>query len=141
MPAPGADLRRTLEGRRRQLVTARTSDMARTQVEARVNTVGSGETRATIEFPVLFSRKPIMTFGGELASGSSAEAGNYPVISVMVDEWDTVRKADQRTYYRGCDVLIVALGKERQRVTANVLFEGMAFRDPTVGDTGLTDPI
>lgn len=137
---PG-DLRRTLEHRHRQRVTAQNSNMRRTQVEAKVRVVGSGETRATIDFPVLFSDKPIMTFGGELVGNSTAEAGNYPVISVMVDNWDTVERSDDREYYRGCEVLIVALGKENQRVDAHVLFEGMAFRDPTIGGTGLEDPI
>lgn len=138
---PGQHLRRQLESNRNRRITAQNSDMGRTQVEAKVRVIGSGETRASIDFPVLFSSKPIMTFGGELGGNSTAEEGNYPVISVMVDTWDTVEKSDQRTYYRGCDVLIVTLGKEHQRVTAHVLFEGKAFRPPTVGSTGLRDTI
>lgn len=115
--------------------------MARTQVEARVKVRGSGETRTAIEFPVLYAEKPIFTFGGELGGNHSPEAGNYPVISVMVLEWDVVERSDQRTYYRGCEVGIVALGRTLQRVTAHLLFEGLAFRDPTIGSTGLQDPI
>lgn len=137
---PG-DLRRSLEHQRNQRVTARNSDMRRTQVEARVIVRGSGETRVSVDFPVLFSRKPIMTFGGELTRGSTPEAGNYPVISVVVLTWDTIERSDERTYYRGCEVGIVALGKERQNMRAHILFEGMAFRDPTTGGTGLEDPI
>lgn len=136
-----SQLRRSLENQRANRVTSANSDMARTQVEARVKVRGSGETRTAIEFPVLYSRKPIMTFGGELNGNHTPEAGNYPVISVMVVEWTTVERSDQRTYYTGCEVVIVALGKTTQRVTAHILFEGLAFRDPTIGSTSLEEPI
>lgn len=136
-----ANLRRTLDAQRAERATSSNSDMARTQVEARVKVRGSGETRRAIEFPVVYARKPIMTFGGELNGNHSPEAGNYPVISVMVLEWTTVERGDQRTYYTGCEVGIVALGRPAQRVTAHILFEGLAFRDPTIGGTGLQDPI
>lgn len=137
---PG-DLRRTMERRRNQRVTATNSDMRRTQVEARAKVKGSGETRVTIDFPVLYASKPIMTFGGELFGGSTPEATNYPVISVVVLTWDTVERSDDRTYYRGCEVGIVALGKASQNMNAHILFEGIAFRDPTIGSGSLEDPI
>lgn len=109
--------------------------MARTQVEARVDVRGSGESRVTIDFPVIYSEKPIFTFGGELDLNQTPEETNFPVISVMVLTWDTIEKSDQRTFYRGCEVGIVCLGKERQRAIAHCVFEGMAFRDPTIGDS------
>lgn len=135
------ELRRALDRHEARRATARNSDMDRTQVESRIKVRGSGETRTVIDFPVLFSEKPIFTFGGELTGNSTPEATNYPVISVMVIGWKTIERSDQRTYYAGCEVAIVTLGKENQRVIAHCLFEGMAFRDPTVGSTSLTDPI
>lgn len=132
-----SDLRRALEARERQRSLADTPLMKRTQVEVHVDVRRAGETRAEVRFPVIFAEKPIFTFGGELEVGSTAEETNYPVISVMVDgnAWKTIEKSDQRTYYTGCELLIVCLGKEAQRAVAHCLFEGMAFRDPTVGDT------
>ena len=135
------NFRGALEARQNDRNLAQNSLMSRTQVEARVDVHGSGESRVEIRFPVIFSEKPIFTFGGELALGSTPEETAYPVISVMVLTWTTIDKSDQRTYYTGCEVGVVCLGKERQRAIAHCLFEGMAFRDPTVGNRTVGGPI
>lgn len=126
------NLRQTIEAREADQRMARDSVMALTQVEARVNVRGSGEVRAEVTFPTVFSETPLMTFGGELDDNHTPQAGNFPVISAMVLEWTVIERSEDRVYFVGAEVGIVCLGKTRQRAIAHLKFEGMAFRDPAV---------
>jgi len=137
----GVNVRRSLERRAAEQIMAGDRTMARVQVESRVDISGSGEVSVEIDFPVVYSAKPIFTFGGELDDNQTAEETNYPVISVMVVRWKTVERPEDRTFYVGATVAIVALGKENQRAIAHCLFEGLAFRDPTIGSGSLDGPI
>lgn len=135
------NLRAAVESMRSDRDRVENATMKRTEVEVRVKVVGSGEANVTVTFPVVFAERPFFTCGHELEENHSPELTNFPAFSATVLRWITKEKSDERVYYVGCDVGVVALGKTDMESYAHLLFKGSAFRGPTIQATGTNEAI
>lgn len=126
-----------LERRRQELERVDNSSIKHTVVTGTVKVKGSGEVTVDFDFPVQFVEKPTFTFGAELGMNHSPVAGSFPVSSATVVGWNLKEKSDQRKYYIGCTLAVVALGATDQRVLIHCVFQGKAFRSP--GNSGASD--
>lgn len=117
------------------------STIKRTEVEARVKIVGSGEANVAVTFPVVFVERPSFVCGHELEENHSPETTNYPAFSATVLRWEIKERPDDRAYYVGCDVGVVALGKEDMESYAHLVFKGDAFRGPSLQPPTTDDEI
>lgn len=126
-----------MEKRREDLAQTDRAIIKHTSVFSIVRVKGSGEVLVDVEFPVKFVEQPYFTFGASLASNHAPEAGSFPVHCATVTHWDTEDKSEQRQYYKGCTLAIVALGADNQRVNINCVFQGKAFRGPSGSETTL----
>lgn len=96
-----------------------------------------GETTVDVSFPVTFTERPAMTFGGELDVNEFVEANHFPTISGVVVVW---RKAHEDRvggglqapgWYVGATVAVVASGRSGGfKVWLHWRAEGKAMRDP-----------
>jgi len=129
---PPRKMRAAIEGMRSEHERIDDATMKRVDVEVRVKLSGSGEANVEVTFPVVFSERPFFTSGHELEENHAPEATNFPAFSATVLRWITKERPDERVYYVGCDVGVVALGKESMESYAHLLFKGLAFRGPTI---------
>ena len=90
---------------------------------------GAGESSVDVNFPVHFSEKPGVSFGGELLAGSVIEPANYPTCSVMVSAWKT-DPTKNHPYYTGATLLLVVTGAATQRTALHFHAEGKALVAP-----------
>lgn len=141
MPGPPRTLSQAVRFREDDRDRSRQSQMAIMVVEAQTKIAGSGEVAIDIKFPVVFAEKPHLSFGHELGPNQSPEATNFPVCSVTVLRWTTRELTDQRTFYVGATIGVVALGRENMRSVVHTTFRALAFRDPTMGPVALNEPI
>lgn len=137
----GRSYQRAAEQRRADIAQTERASIKQTTVFGIVRVKGSGEVLVDFEFPVEFVEKPFFTFGADLASNHAPEAGAFPVHSATVSKWELLEKSEQRRYYVGCTLAIVALGAENQRVNINCVFQGKAFRSPTSSQTDVDSGI
>lgn len=132
---------RALEKRREDLAQTDRAVIKHTNVFAVVRVKGSGEVLVDVDFPVAFVERPYFTFGAALASNHAPVAGSFPVSSATVTKWITDDRSEQRSYFTGCTLAVVALGDANQKVNIHCVFQGKAFRGPvgteTTVDSGL----
>lgn len=127
----GRTFQRASEQRRADIAQTDRASIKQTTVFGIVRVKGSGEVLVDFDFPIEFVEKPFFTFGADLASNHAPVAGSFPVHSATVSKWKLLEKSEQRRYYVGCTLAIVALGADRQKVNINCVFQGKAFRSPT----------
>jgi hypothetical protein len=100
-------------------------------VHGRVLVIGTGEISVPIPFAIVFSERPVFTFGGELEVNHHASAGSFPTVSGVVVDWDD-RGArpgwDGR--FHGATVAIVTTGQDGQNMWFHYRFEGKALTNP-----------
>lgn len=96
--------------------------------EIRVNTAGESITQ--VVFPVRFTEKPIMTFGGEVIEGDALQAGYMPTISVVVVGWITEEVPPVSRLYTGAKLGIVLDGVNHQKAIVHWSLEGTALSNP-----------
>ncbi len=131
--------------RRRGIVQQRREDITRiekmtvkvTRVTGYVlivhaETARVAEASVDIGFPVVFTEKPVFTFGSELAENHSPSARSYPQLSATVASWETAGAADGVTEGRfvGATVVAVSRGQKGQNIWLHYSFEGRAIRNP-----------
>lgn len=102
-----------------------------TKLSGQVMLDGPGEGRFPITFPISFSEKPLLSFGGELKIGTEPVPGNFPTVSVVVGKWITTQVPPFQLNYTGCDLLIVTTGHVAQRMFIHWHLEGMAYNNTT----------
>lgn len=112
-----------------------------TSVEGRFMVDGSGEALRTVSFPVIFIQIPNMTYGGELNLDSHAVAGSFPIMSAVVNKWETnppieisITTDYSKVYFIGAELAIVTTGPVGQRMWIHWRASGRAI----VGPSGTT---
>lgn len=126
-----------IDRRRADLERADLMTIGLTRVTGFVDIQGAGEVAVEIEFPVWFTEKPSASFGGELAEGHSAEATNFPTISIVILRWITATRG-LGTYYSGAVLGVVTTGVSDHGMIAHYQLEGKAMQNP-VAPTGQAD--
>lgn len=114
--------------------TARVEDMAAkiTRFIGRVLVVNAGEAAVEVNFPVLFSQRPIFGYGGELDENHHATLLSYPTISAVVTDWVTVPTGvGLEPRFRGARIAVVTTGVPDQQMWLHFSFEATAIRNPT----------
>lgn len=103
-----------------------------TQVSGRVLVDGAGEAAIDVPFAVVFSERPIFTFGGELDVNHTPEATNFPTVSAVVLSWDKVDDIDNvfDGRYKGARIAVVTTGKVDMKMWVHYSFQGRAMRNP-----------
>ena len=103
--------------------------------------IDSAEASVDLPFPVVFTEKPVFTYGAELGENHRALAGQYPTMSACVVLWDTVGAVEGATEgrYVGCTVATVSTGQAGQIIVLHYSFEGKAIRNPLSGGDELGD--
>lgn len=98
---------------------------------------GTGEAICDLMFPdgVRFTEKPLMSFGGEVRNWASltestAGAGNYPSISVVIVGWMTKPRPPESLLYEGVRLAVVTDGDYRQKMFVHWHVEGMSLGGP-----------
>lgn len=101
----------------------------------------ASEASTDIDFPVVFTEKPVFTFGAELGDNHRARAGVYPTVSAVVVRWDTQGEIAGATEGRfaGATVASVTTGQAGQVIVLHYSFEGKAIRNPVSGADSLGD--
>lgn len=131
--------------RRRGIIEARRDDISRVrQMEVKVtrvtgyvlisheDEVTSAEASVDLPFPVVFTEKPVFTYGSELDANHRPLAGEYPTFSATVVNWDTVGALAGATEgrYTAATVVVVTSGQAGQAIWLHYSFEGKAIRNP-----------
>lgn len=124
------------EARRRDLGRVEDFIIKPTRVTGFVLTEGAGEALHEVVFPVTFTERPSMSFGGELDVDEFVEALVFPTVSVVVVSWaktmtDRVGGGTNAPgWFAGAILAIVTSGKSGQRMWVHWQAEGKALRDP-----------
>ena len=95
---------------------------------------GEGEVLRPVSFPIFFSEKPHLTFGGSLEENQQLVAGSFPTVSVVSANWVVDKKGAQTYLYKGCDLAVVVTGaRGEQKMWVNWTFTGVGLTNPTGG--------
>lgn len=146
MMPPRAPVFSALERRRADLGRVDDFVIKTTRVTGFVLTEGAGEAAHDVEFPVTFTERPSMSFGGELADNQFVEDLAFPTVSVVVISWIKSMTGrvggglDAPGWFVGASLAIVTSGKTDQRMWVHWQAEGKALRDP-VNQLGDTDEV
>lgn len=138
--------------RQRDFETVVTQD---TQVFGKFRVNGAGEATKAVEFPVVFSNIPLVTFGIEIQSdrrtigpgpeflqdapgivvgqSSGLVKGEAPVITAAVVDWYTEDVLPDARRYSGCEVLTTCVGALNTKFVVHWSAAGVAFTNPSVG--------
>lgn len=102
--------------------------------------VAAAESSVDLQFPVVFTEKPVFTFGSELAENHRALATEYPTLSATVARWESKGEVIGATLGRfvGAHVVVVSTGQVGQHIWLHYSFEGKAIRNPI---TPMTDDL
>lgn len=93
-----------------------------TWVFGRVRLEGPGETTVTVQFPVVFSEKPIPFLGAGEVDGVP-EPAMFPVVNAVVSGW-ALTETDR---YRGAELVVRATGRPSQELWVSWAFAGTAL--------------
>lgn len=140
MTLPFFDPRVATERRRADLARADDVSIKPTTVGGFELTIdgGTGYSEVAIEvaFPVLFTERPAMAFGGELDENEYANDGFFPTVSVVVLVWkkshlDRVGGGlNAPGWFSGATLAVVTTGRAGQRMWIHWQATGKAIRDP-----------
>jgi hypothetical protein len=136
-----ASIQSNLEWRRYDLERADSFTAKYSVVQGAVYIGGAGEALAAVAFPVLFFERPIFTFGHELADNTWPVAGQFPVASASIAQWDIKVRPDTKQYWVGAELAICLTGPSDMRSHLHFRFSGQAFRNPVSADTNTTDTL
>lgn len=111
-------------------------------ISGQVPISGSGDAEVEVRFPVYYTQKPLMYFGGEMAENQATALSVFPTISVVVGEWNievldqTETRLAGRHFYVGARLFIVTTGDVD--MIAHWHMTGIAITNPTGAITGTT---
>lgn len=94
--------------------------------------VTAAESSVFLPFPVMFTERPVFTFGSELDENHRPLAGSYPTLSATVVDWQAVGVVEGLTdgRFNGATVTVVSTGQSGQHIWLHYSFEGKAIRNP-----------
>lgn len=104
-----------------------------TSVTGRELINGVGEVLVDVSFPVWFTERPNVSFGGELDTNDSPTDTQFPTVSVVVVAWQM--KKEERLgggYFIGCNLAVVTGGRKDNRIWVHWRAEGAAMKNPAV---------
>jgi len=112
-----------------------------TRVNGRQLVKGTGELIVDVNFPVLFTELPSLSFGAHMEDGEVPEALNLPTVSTVVLSW--LKTHEDRVggglgmpgWFRGARLAIVTTGRTGHKVWVHWQAEGKAIRNPAA-ETG-----
>lgn len=145
MTKPSFRGRGIMETRRDDITRVRGMEVKVTRVTGYVllshgDDVTSAEASIELPFPVVFSEKPVFTYGAELDTNHRPVAEAYPTLNACVVNWDVVGEVEGATEgrYVGATVVTVTTGTAGQSIWLHYSFEGKAIRNPlsTLEDLG-----
>ena len=110
-------------------IDAMAADITTLTGEIRVN--GAGESRAQITFPLKFSQKPSLSFGGEIIEGDAILDGFMPTVNVVVLGWRTEERPPTSRLYIGADLGVVLGGVNHQKAIIHWTLVGKAITSPS----------
>lgn len=97
--------------------------------QVRVN--GAGEASFPVTFPVKFTEKPALSFGGEILAGDTIEQGLMPTANVIVLGWSTQDNPPVGRLYTGALLGVVTTGVTFQKMIVHWNMIGKAITSPT----------
>jgi len=97
--------------------------------QVRVN--GAGEASFPVTFPIKFSEKPSLSFGGEILTGDTIEQGLMPTANVIVLGWSTQDTPPYGRLYTGAQLGVVTSGVTFQKMIVHWNMIGKALTSPT----------
>lgn len=137
-----------MEKRRSDLARIDNSSIKTTHVNGFELIQDAGDATVEITFPVIFTEKPSMDFGGELDENQSPETGNFPTVSVVVVAWkkayeDRVGGGEGAPgWYVGATLAVVTTGRADHRMWVHWGAKGKAITDPAMRHgQGIEDPL
>lgn len=89
----------------------------------------AGEAVAHVQFPMMFSERPVFTFGLELGENAYVVPGDFPLATATVLGW-TIRNEALTTLYTGADLAIAITGGIGKLV-CHYQFQARSFTNPT----------
>lgn len=94
--------------------------------------ITAAEGSVDIPFPVVFTEKPVFTFGAELDDNHRPLAGVFPTLAAVVARWQVVGRVEGVTEgrFKGATVVTVSTGQAAQNIWLHYSFEGKAIRNP-----------
>lgn len=126
------------EARRRQIQHLDDISVKDQTVSGRTQIVDVGEVEVVIPFPVVFTGKPVFTYGSDFDTNSAQlEAGSPPPhATATVIAWETFGSmmGAFEGYHTGCTVSVETKGTKGQRLTLTWSFHGPALRNPVKSD-------
>lgn len=100
---------------------------------------GVGFARASVQFPIRFSIKPVVTFGYEVAPGTKTDRDAFPSLEALVREWQVVRRGDRDNLtYLGATFLMRSTGLDGAVMVLHWQAVGPAIIDPV---SSLDEPV
>lgn len=105
-----------------------------TKLSGQIRVDSPGEVEVPLVFPVFFSEKPLLSFGGELKVGTDAVPGSFPTVSVVIGSWSLSDASPTMLIYKGCKLLVVTTGHPTQRMFIHWHLEGIAYNNASFGD-------
>jgi len=76
----------------------------------------AGEKKVTLNFPIPFTEKPILSFAAEVPEGDELADGNFPTVSAVVSRWITRENPPFSRTFIGCELAIVVTGPSTQKM-------------------------
>ena len=130
------------ERRRADLSQVEQQSIRHTRVTGFELTVGAGEATVEVDFPVWFTEKPSMSFGGELEENEYLVERKFPTVSVVVVSWKKAQ-ADRPGggWYVGAVLATVTTGRTEHRMWVHWQAEGKAITNPSVSTGGSGEAI
>lgn len=131
-----------MEKRQRELQQVARSTADESIVKGKITVLGGGDLAIDVVFPVMFTEEPHMTFGAAIKGTIDASAGSFPMVSVVVGQWNmlTPDATDERNigrrFYVGAQLLIAV--DSTLDMIAHYQFSGTAITNPTGSMTSLT---
>jgi hypothetical protein len=101
-----------------------------TQLTGEFLMMGAGEKRIPVDFPIVFSEKPLLTFGAEVQEGSAVLDGSFPTVSVVVGKWFTREAPPFSRLFIGAELLVVTTGITTQQTIIHWHLSGLGLTNP-----------
>lgn len=93
----------------------------------------TGESVRQVNFPVLFTEKPLMFFGSELY-GNTITDGSFPIVSTTVIQYLQRGDDSERRYFTGASLATRSSGPSGQKIWVHWMAVGKALSAPLFGD-------
>lgn len=121
-----------LEEQRTAIARVEQAAAQSTWVFGRVLVEGVGETMIDIDFPVVYSNRPLPFFGNEMDIGDSPEFEYFPSVTAIISRWKRTYQGESERY-SGATIAVkttgplTLVGRRPQRIYLSYAFNGVAL--------------